>query len=263
MTAHEQPNGSELVQAWDAVAEGWAERVRTGSDQFRERILDSATLAVLGDVTGKRVLDAGCGEGRFARMLAERGADVTGLDFSPAMIDLAQKEERNRPLGISYLVADLADLPSLSPESFDIAVAYLCLIDVADHEEAMARIANVLKPGGQFVFSLLHPCFTTKGSGWKRRVPNSFRDADKLYYKVDNYFENTHWFWKMWPTAPAATAHFHRTLSDYAAALRGSGFLIRDLLEPTPDPKLVEQLDYWREYFRVAYLIIFDCVKAT
>jgi 2-polyprenyl-3-methyl-5-hydroxy-6-metoxy-1,4-benzoquinol methylase len=256
------PDASELVQAWDAVAEGWAERVRTGSDQFRQRILDSATLAVLGDVAGKTVLDAGCGEGRFARMLAERGADVTAVDFSPAMIELAQKEEQERPLGVSYQVADLADLSCFSAESFDVAVAYLCLIDLADHEAAIAQIARLLKPGGQFVFSLLHPCFTTKGSGWMRRVPNSFRDADKLYYKVDNYFERSQWFWKMWPTAPAATAHFHRTLSDYAGALRRSGFLIRDLLEPTPDPKLVEQLDYWREYFRVAYLIIFDCVKA-
>lgn len=259
----EGPDESELLRAWDLAAEGWAERVRTGSDHYRERILDSATLALLGDVAGRRVLDAACGEGRFGRMLAERGAQVTGVDYSPKMIDLAQEEERKHPLGMQYHVADVADLSFLAAEGFDAAVAYMCVMDVADYEAAMAKIARVLKPGGQFVFSILHPCFTMRDSGWERSVPNSLRDADKLYYKVDNYFERVHWFWKIWPTAPAATPHFHRTLSDYAAALRQSGFLIRDLVEPTPDPKLVEELDYWREYFRVAYLIIFDCVKAT
>jgi 2-polyprenyl-3-methyl-5-hydroxy-6-metoxy-1,4-benzoquinol methylase len=255
----------EGMQAWDLAAEGWAERVRTGTDHNREHVLDPATFAMLGDVAGKRVLDAGCGEGRFTRMLAERGARVTGVDCSPKMIQLAIDEERKRPREISYHVANLADLGVLAAESFDVVVAYMCLMDVADHEAAIAEMARVLKPGGQFVFSLVHPCFCTPGEnrGWERRVPNGFRDADKLYWKVDNYFERTHWSWKIWPTAAAATPHFHRPLTDYAAALRKSGFLIRGLVEPTPDPKLVEQLDYWREYFRIAAFIIFDCVKTA
>jgi SAM-dependent methyltransferase len=260
----DRPDESELVQAWDQTAEGWAERVRTGTDHNREHLLDPATLAALGDVAGQRVLDAGCGEGRFGRMLAERGAQVTGVDYSPRMIELAQEEERNRPLGIRYHVADMVDLAFLPAESFDLAVAYMCLMDVADHQTAIAQIARVLKPAGRFVFSLMHPCFVTPGEhqGWELRVPNSLRDADRLYWKVDNYFERTHWFWKIWPTATAATPHFHRPLCDYAAALRESGLLIRDLVEPTPDPKLAEQLDYWRGYFRIPFFTIFDCVKA-
>jgi SAM-dependent methyltransferase len=239
--------------------------VRTGTDHNREHLLDPATLALLGDLAGKNVLDAACGEGRFARMLAQRGAHVTGVDYSPKMIELAQEEERKDPLGIRYHVADVTDLSFLAAESFDIAVAYMCLMDVANHGLTIAQVARVLKPGAPFVFSLVHPCFITPGEnqGWELRVPNSLRDADRLYWKVDNYFDRACWSWKLWPTAAAATPHFHRPLCDYTAALRNSGFLIRDLVEPTPDPKLAEQLDYWRGYLRIPFFIIFDCVKAT
>ena len=69
-----RPDHDRARQAWDQIADAWAERVRTGTDHNRVHVLDPATLDLLGDLTGKRVLDAGCGEGRFARMMAMRGA---------------------------------------------------------------------------------------------------------------------------------------------------------------------------------------------
>ena len=256
-----RPDHTRARQAWDQIADAWAERVRTGTDHNRVHVLDPATLALLGDVSGKRILDASCGEGRFARMMATRGAHVTAVDISPRMIELARREEQAQLLGIEYHVGDLADLSFLPAGGFDVALSYMCLIDVADYRAAIAQIARVLRRGGRFVFSISHPCFTMPGSDWERSVPNSFRDADKLYRKVDNYFQRTATPLKIWPTFPAQTTHHHRPLSDYAAALRDAGFLIRDLVEPTPDLKLVEQLDYWREWFRAPPFVIFDCVK--
>jgi len=248
--------------AWDRLADGWAELVRTGTDHNRVHVLDPATLAILGDVAGKRVLDAGCGEGRFARMLAQRGARVTAVDLSSRMIELARQEEQKNPLGIDYHVADIRELSLLPAAEFDIALAYVCLVDVEEYEAAIAQIARVVRPGGQFVFSITHPCFTMPGAEWESRVPDSFRDADRLYRKVDNYFPARETPLRMWPRAPAEVVNYHRPLSEYAHALRDSGFLIRDLVEPTPDPKLAEQLDFWRGYFRIALFIIFDAVKA-
>lgn len=248
--------------AWDRLADAWTERVRTDTDHNRVHVLDPATLAILGDVTGQSVLDAGCGEGRFARILAQRGARVTAVDLSSRMIEMACRMEQAQSLGIDYRVADVADLSSLPAAEFDIALSYMCFIGVADYRAAVAQIARVLKPGGRFIFSISHPCFTMPGSEWERSVPNSFRDQDKLYRKVDNYFQRTAQPVRIWPSAPAQTTHHHRPLSDYAAALRDAGFLIRDLVEPTPDPALVEQLDYWREYFRIALFIIFEAIKA-
>ncbi len=260
MTA-QRPDHARASHAWDQIADAWAERVRTGTDHNRVHVLDPATLALLGDLAGKRILDAGCGEGRFARMMAQPGAHVTAVDVSQRMIELALEEERKEPLGIEYRVADMAELSCLPAAEFDVAVANMCLMDVQDYERAIVEVARVLKARGRFVFSVSHPCFTMPGADWERSVPNSFRDADKLYRKVDNYFQRTARPLKIWPTVPAQTTHYHRPLSDYAAALRDAGFLIRDLVEPTPDPKLVEQLDYWREYFRIAEFLIVDAVK--
>jgi SAM-dependent methyltransferase len=254
----------EGAASWEALAEGWAERVRTGTDFARQYILDPAHLAVLGDVSGKRVLDAGCGEGRFARMLAERGAAVTGIDFSHRMIELAREAEEREPRGIEYQQADMADLGSFEDGAFDIAVAYLSVIDVARYEEALKEVSRVLKPGGQFVFSLVHPCFCTPGSDWEPRVPGivPIRDADRLYRKVDNYRPACDVRFRMWPTAPVETINFHRPLSDYAGACRAAGLLIRDIVEPHADEAVSERIDFFRGEFRAPTFIILDCVKA-
>ena len=249
------------IAAWDSNAEAWAERVRTGTDHNRVHVLDRATLDLLGEVDGKRVLDLGCGEGRFCRILTERGASLTGVDLSSRMIELAREMEAKKPQGVTYRVADAAELSFLPDASFDIVLAYLSLFDVPDYESAIREAARVLVPSGRFVFSISHPCFTMPGAGWETRYPNSFRDEDRLYHKVDDYLPARSYEVKIWPTFNPIVNH-HRPLSEYAHALKGAGFVIRDIVEPTPDAKLVEQLDFWRGYFRIAVFIMFECVKA-
>jgi SAM-dependent methyltransferase len=250
--------------AWEAIADGWAERIRTGTDWVRPVILDSPHLALLGEIEGKRILDAGCGEGRFARMLAERGALVSAIDLSERMIGNATDLERQRPLGIDYRRQSMCDLSGFPDASFDAAVAYLSLLDVEDDRAALMEIARVLKDGGQFSFSVVHPCFYTPESSWEPRKPGTIplRDRDKLYRKVDNYFPSREVRFRMWPTAPAETLNYHRTLTDSSRALREAGFLIREIVEPLPDEAMAERLDYLKEYFRAPGMILFDCVKA-
>ena len=104
-------------------------------------------------------------------MLAERGAKVTAFDLSERMIEHARSYEAERPLGIEYLMLDMADLGSLPDAAYDMAVAYLSIIDVLDYERAIAEVARVLKPGGRFSFSIVHPAFgepVANGSrGWR------------------------------------------------------------------------------------------------
>ena len=254
---------SEDLHSWDALADGWAQWVN--HNQTRTILLDPAHLEAAGDVSGKRVLDAGCGEGRFARMLAERGAQVTAFDFSPRMIELAQEVEAKQPLGIEYVVADMTDLSQLVGESFDLVVAYLCLIDVPDCDSALREIARVLRPRGVFQFSVVHPCFLVPDASWEPRNPGTFPiwDKDKLYKKVDNYFPAREIRFKMWPTAPVETINYHRTLTDYAHALRAAGLLIRDIVEPVPPEDVMAKMDYLRENLRAPTMMLFDCVKAA
>jgi len=252
----------EGAASWEAIADGWAERVRTKTDWARPVLLDKPHLELAGDVSGLRVLDAGCGEGRFARMLAERGAKVTGVDLSEKMIGHARNAEAEQPLGIDYGIEDMCDL-SFEDGEFQLVVAYLSIIDVEDYEQALSEMARVLAPGGRLVFSLIHPCFSPPIWGWEPRKPGiiPMRDKDRLFRKVDNYFPATEIRFRMWPTAPAETINYHRPISEYAHACRDRGLLIRDIVEPTPDPALAEQIDYLKGEFRAPTFIIFDCLK--
>src|SRR5260370_42684577 len=76
---------SEVAAQWDRNAEVWADQVRKNFDIFREHWNNPAFLEFAGDLSGKTVLDAGCGEGHNTRMLARHGARMTGVDLSAKM----------------------------------------------------------------------------------------------------------------------------------------------------------------------------------
>jgi len=103
-------------------------------------------LELLGDITNRRVLDAGCGEGYLARALADRGARVTGIDLSPRLIEQARDKD---PDGrIDYQVADLSQTLPAMAGSFHAAASYLVLNDVKDYRGFAATLAAALRPGG-------------------------------------------------------------------------------------------------------------------
>jgi toxoflavin synthase len=110
-------------------------------------------FTVLGDVTGRSVLDLACGEGHYTRRIKQRGAGRTvGVDISARMIELAQEEEKRRPLGIDYIVADAAKVQVGEPFDFVIAAYLLNYAQTADQLRAIAEgISRNLKPGGRFV----------------------------------------------------------------------------------------------------------------
>jgi 2-polyprenyl-3-methyl-5-hydroxy-6-metoxy-1,4-benzoquinol methylase len=102
-----------VSKEWSDASEAWADLVRMGKDYFREEMNNPAMFQMIGDVNNRQVLDLSCGEGYNTRMLAKKGAVVTGLDFSEEMIKLAAREEEKERLGIRYIVADAADLKDL------------------------------------------------------------------------------------------------------------------------------------------------------
>ena len=87
----------EVAKYWDKNADLWTELVRKGWDTYREYFNNPAFLKFLGDVKGKKVLDAGCGEGLNTRILARKGAQITGIDNSPRMIEYALEHESQEP----------------------------------------------------------------------------------------------------------------------------------------------------------------------
>lgn len=119
-----------------------------------ERLEGQLVLELLGDVNGCRVLDVGCGDGEFALELTRRGAIVTGVDASAAMIDAAKDRAKLHNANITFQVAVAEHLP-LPAEQFDIvtAVTILCFVD--DAAPVFGEIGRVLRPGGRLVIGEL------------------------------------------------------------------------------------------------------------
>ena len=156
------------TSAYDQYAEEYAAYVATRERDDLEGdpfgIL-TPLLAQLGDVASQDVLDAGCGEGYLSRILAARGARVTGVDLSPRLVELAGQKASPGP--IAYRVGDLS-MPHLELEGrFDAVASFFVLNDVEDHRGFAATLAQALRPGGRAVLGFNNPYdyVTRKGHG--------------------------------------------------------------------------------------------------
>src|SRR5215813_11628604 len=108
----------QVQSAWEANAEVWVRLTRMGCDVLRDLVNTPAFLAMLPPVTGSCGLDIGCGDGYSTRLVAQRGACMTGIDLTPTFLAHARQAEREVPHGITYGMADAARLP-FADGSFD------------------------------------------------------------------------------------------------------------------------------------------------
>ena len=167
-------NHEEVGRFWNSNAEAWTKLAGQGYDVYRDHLNTPAFFALLPDVAGIEGLDIGCGEGHNTRLLARRGARVTGIDIAETFVAYARKAEAEEPLGIEYRVASAVALP-FADGTFDFATGFMSFMDVPETDRVLAEAFRVLRPGGFLQFSITHPCFDTP----HRR---NLRDADSLTY---------------------------------------------------------------------------------
>lgn len=194
-------------------------------DEWVAPVLDDPTFdELVGDVRGLRVIAVACGQGREARRLASRGAQVVGVDISSKLLDTAARYDRT---GITYVHADVQRLEPFDDGSFDAAVCHMALMDIPDLTATLRSVARVLKSTAWFVFSITHPCYKTPAAGEiVDNVDGSVRRT------VGRYFDEGYWDGpgKDFPALPVG-AH-HRTLSTYVNTLTDAGFIIERFNEP-------------------------------
>ncbi len=207
------------LDAYEALADGYAKWAGTKAhNAYYER---PAMLALLPDVAGLRVLDAGCGPGMYAEWLLDHGADVVCVDASPKMLEHARTRVGGRA---EIIEADLGKpLEFAGDGDFDLVIAPLVIDYLPDWPAAFSEFYRVLKAGGRFVASKEHPA-----SDYTQRL-------------ADNYFEKQliSAVWRGFDDPVEVTA-WHRPLQDLINALAGAGFTIERLVEPLPIPKFQE-----------------------
>lgn len=231
------------VARYDAVAEFYEASQGDSCD-------DPATASLVrlaGDLSGQRVLDLACGNGRLTRHLADMGAEVTGVDLSGAMLAKAMAAERMQPRSIRYLHADVCESDWLLGAQFDVVTCSFGLSDIDDLDAALASVGRLLRPGGQFVFSILHPCFPggVEASGaW----PSAGTYWDEGWWRADSPLS----------TLRRQVGASHRMLSSYLNALRGHGLWLDAMAEPEPPPAWVADR---RDLARFPVFLVVRCVK--
>lgn len=191
-----------------------------------------ALKAMLPDLTGKSVVDLGCGYGWFCRAARELGAaDVTGVDISEKM--LARAGELTADPQIHYQRSDLESL-ELNENSLDLVYSSLALHYLPALDTLFAKVQRALKPGGSLVFSMEHPIYTcATRQGWLTD------DSGERFWGVNHYQEEgkrvSNWL-------ADGVIKYHRTLGTTLNALIGAGLTISEFNEWGPTQA---QIDAW------------------
>lgn len=239
-----------LNREWTELAPAWIREAREGANPTRTGLLDEPMLEACGNVKGLRVLDCGCGEGRFCRLLAKGGANyVMGLDLCGPMIEAANGMKSDRE---EYRVADVQDLGFLDGATFDLAVSYLNQCDLPDFNANNREVFRVLRPGARFVVANLHPMRSAVGA-WHRAG-----DGTKLHVVLDRYFEEDERRWKM---MGVDITNFHRSLSAYVRGFLDAGFCLTGMVEPTVTAEQVKRYPQLDDELRVPNFIVYTLSK--
>lgn len=255
----ERFDADSVREEWDNAAQAYAEAQASGRDFYRLQLFGPAQVALCGDVRGLDVLDVGCGTGYMAREMARRGAVVTAIDLSPAMLAHALRMESAEPLGIRYIAGDAAHLGDrIGAKRYGLVTACLTLQGMPDVRRALAAIHDALVAGGRLVASIAHPCTDTPFRRWARDASGA-----RQWLCIDRYFDRgpVTYRWKDWSYELRTSAH-HATLEDWFAWLRDAGFALHGLQEPMPTPAAIAARPELAEAARVPYFLLLDARRS-
>lgn len=199
------------------------------------------------DVTGKYMLDLGCGYGWHCQYAIERGAaGVVGIDLSQKMLEVAK--EKTKGMQVDYQCMAIEDI-AFDPGQFDIVLSSLALHYVASYEDVVKKVHSCLKDNGMFLFSVEHPVFTAYGTqDWYYG-----EQGEILHFPVDNYYyegkRSAHFLGE-------EVIKYHRTLTTYVNQLLLHGFEVQQIVEPQPTQEMIDAVEGMADEMRRPMMLI-------
>jgi 2-polyprenyl-3-methyl-5-hydroxy-6-metoxy-1,4-benzoquinol methylase len=235
MTQNDRLN-DDVRAIWDQNADFWDQRMGEGN-VFHKLLIEPTQIEFL-EITGDDlILDAACGNGQFARKLADLKARVIAVDASERMIENAKTRSAHHAGRIEYRVCDCTDknrLLTLGERRFDRVVCTMALMDMAEIEPLVSASAKLLKVDGCFVFSVLHPCFN---SGMAKQGMERHDIGGELvedyFVKVARYSVPVTTKGLAMQGQPAPQFYFHRPLATLFQPFFSAGFVLDRLAEPS------------------------------
>ncbi|GIG67169.1 class I SAM-dependent methyltransferase [Phytomonospora endophytica] len=203
------------IAQWETLPRDVVEAMDADGDFAKRHLVNPHLLRLLGPLDGRRVLDAGCGNGYLSRMLARAGADVVGVEPTEALCGYSREREAELRQGITYVRAGLTSLPEDIGGPFDAVVCSMVLMAIPDWRPAMRACVEALKPGGTFVFAVTHPAFENLSATWREHGE----------YRLDRYLDE-------YEMPSTYATDFHRPLSAYLNEAADLGCRLREVVEP-------------------------------
>jgi 2-polyprenyl-3-methyl-5-hydroxy-6-metoxy-1,4-benzoquinol methylase len=220
---------------WNQNAPFWDERMGEGNS-FHKTLIEPTQERLLDLHAGQKILDLACGNGQFARRLASLGARVLGVDIAERMIERARARTTESADRIEFRVVDCtrADaLTSLGGNQFDAAVCTMALMDMAVIQPLFTALSKVLKAGGCFVFSVMHPCFNSGRVVQVREREDVAGDVvDRYAVRVSGYIQPLTHHGVAMIGQPVPQFYFHRPFSLLLQPAFEAGFVLDGLAEP-------------------------------
>ena len=186
-------------------------------------------IGALGEVSGKDVVELGCGTAYFGAWLVKRGARVTGVDPTPAQLDTARRMSEEFGLPMELVEASAEDVP-LPDASFDLAVSEYGASIWADPELWIAEAARLLRPGGRLAF-LVNSTLSILCSPDEGKVEERLHRGHADLGRIE------------WPGEDEGVK-YHRPHGELIRILRANGFEIEALHERLA-PDNTQDHDYY------------------
>jgi SAM-dependent methyltransferase len=246
------------MDSYDRYAAEWTGEMRSGKVFSRSYIEKPAMRAKLPNLHDKTVLCVGCGSGDECKELADRGAIVTGIDNSSALIRIAQESYPD----VHFCMMDMENI-KLPEASFDFVYSSLTLHYKRNWARTLAGIHRVMKPGATFLFSANHPVAwsaeTISDDDRKQRLLGYEQLGANITFRGDylaTRIVHDRWFGYF------EVSFFTKPLSEAMREIRAAAFELVDFLEPRAiaEGMNVNPIQYAR-YQRIPLFMIFELAK--
>ena len=225
--------------------------LRANEQGLNAALEEPAVYSLLPSLEGLRIMDIGCGFGKFASFCLQNGAaHISGIDISRNMILEARRRIKDPRARFEVVATEDFDA---AEGSFDLVVSSMCFHYVKDIRPVFEKVFLSLRENGLFIFSVEHPICTSMLKGWC-----SSDDEPKRHWPVDDYKKETmrvsRWF-------VDGVIKYHRTIETYINELIDTGFSIERLLEPGPTQDAIAERPDLMEHLRRPPILVLAATR--
>lgn len=209
--------------SWGNSADWYDNLLNTDEDSYQKKVILPNVLRLMDIQKNDSILDVACGSGFFSREFYKLSKNVTGIDISKELVNIAKTSN----IDINFYVSSADDLKFTKDNSIDKAICILAIQNIENVKGVLSEIYRVLKKNGKMIFILNHPAFRIpKNSSW-------IDDKNIRSRRIDEYMSESKIKIEMHPgkTNSPFTISFHRPLQYYFKLFDKAGFVVKRLEE--------------------------------